>query len=175
MPTPALWRNGGKCRTSPPTMRNYVPTLILMPSPSCPQTAFHARQAQAALKAGKHVFCEKPLGATLDEAVTMLHAATRSARIHQVAFTLSLFVWRTGVEAATASRGHRAALLHSSSPQILGRPASRLQSDLPRQTELCGGRCLTQCRVPSVRSRAPSRASDRVGDGVYDVPSTSMS
>lgn len=48
---------------------------------------FHARQAVACLAAGKHVFCEKPLGMSLDEAVTMLHVAESSRKIHQVAFT----------------------------------------------------------------------------------------
>jgi predicted dehydrogenase len=48
---------------------------------------FHAREATAAFAGGKHVFCEKPLGTTVDEAVTMLQAANRSGRIHQVAFT----------------------------------------------------------------------------------------
>lgn len=48
---------------------------------------FHAVQAQAALAAGKHVFCEKPLGMNVREAVGMLQAAERSRKIHQVAFT----------------------------------------------------------------------------------------
>ncbi|WHZ13334.1 MAG: Myo-inositol 2-dehydrogenase 2 [Nitrospira sp.] len=48
---------------------------------------FHAVQAQVALAAGKHVFCEKPLGMNVGEAVDMLRAAERSRKIHQVAFT----------------------------------------------------------------------------------------
>lgn len=48
---------------------------------------FHARHALAALAGGKHVFCEKPLGVTMEEAMAMLEAADRSRRIHQVGFT----------------------------------------------------------------------------------------
>lgn len=51
------------------------------------QNVFHAQQAQAVLTAGKHVFCEKPLGMTVDESAAMLHAAENTRKIHQVAFT----------------------------------------------------------------------------------------
>jgi predicted dehydrogenase len=49
--------------------------------------AVHAEQALAAFAAGKHVFCEKPLGMTVPEVREMLTAAERSGRVHQVAFT----------------------------------------------------------------------------------------
>ena len=49
--------------------------------------AVHAEQALAAFAAGKHVFCEKPLGMTVPEVREMLAAAERSGRVHQVAFT----------------------------------------------------------------------------------------
>ncbi len=49
--------------------------------------ALHARQALAAFAAGKHVFCEKPLGMNVAEAASMLRAAEQSQKIHQVAFT----------------------------------------------------------------------------------------
>ena len=47
----------------------------------------HASQAQFALTAGKHVFCEKPLGMNVREADETLQVAEKSQRIHQVAFT----------------------------------------------------------------------------------------
>ena len=47
----------------------------------------HARQAQAAFAAGKHVFCEKPLGMNTEEAADMLRAAEPSGKVHQTAFT----------------------------------------------------------------------------------------
>ncbi|MBA3753005.1 MAG: Gfo/Idh/MocA family oxidoreductase [Nitrospira sp.] len=47
----------------------------------------HAVQAQAALAAGKHVFCEKPLGMNVTEVADMLRAAEISRKVHQVAFT----------------------------------------------------------------------------------------
>ena len=47
----------------------------------------HARQAQTAFAAGKHVFCEKPLGMNTEEAADMLRAAEQSHKIHQTAFT----------------------------------------------------------------------------------------
>ncbi len=46
----------------------------------------HAEIAIAALKAGKHVICEKPLARTGAEAKTMFEAAKRSGSIHMVAF-----------------------------------------------------------------------------------------
>lgn len=49
--------------------------------------AFHVSQAQAALAAGKHVFCEKPLGIHATEVAEMVRVAEVSRKIHQVAFT----------------------------------------------------------------------------------------
>jgi predicted dehydrogenase len=46
----------------------------------------HAEQAIAALEAGKHVACEKPLAATLDEAQAMADAAAASAATSVVWF-----------------------------------------------------------------------------------------
>jgi predicted dehydrogenase len=47
----------------------------------------HAIQAKAAFAAGKHVFCEKPLGMNVHEVIEMVRAAEQSRTIHQVAFT----------------------------------------------------------------------------------------
>ena len=47
----------------------------------------HARIAQAALRTGKHVFCEKPLAMNVREVLDMVRAAEDSGKIHQVAFT----------------------------------------------------------------------------------------
>src|SRR5205823_7245973 len=47
----------------------------------------HAEIAVAALQAGKHVFCEKPLAMNAAEARAMRDAATASEKIHMVAFT----------------------------------------------------------------------------------------
>jgi predicted dehydrogenase len=40
----------------------------------------HARQALAALQAGKHVFCEKPLATTLDDCLAVREAVRKSGR-----------------------------------------------------------------------------------------------
>lgn len=47
----------------------------------------HASQAIMALKAGKHVFCEKPLAMNAAEAREMVEVAEASGKVHQVAFT----------------------------------------------------------------------------------------
>jgi predicted dehydrogenase len=47
----------------------------------------HASQAIMALKAGKHVFCEKPLAVNAAEAREMAAVAEASGKVHQVAFT----------------------------------------------------------------------------------------
>ena len=46
----------------------------------------HTALALAALDAGKHVFCEKPLATSLDDARLIADAASRSDRVFQVGF-----------------------------------------------------------------------------------------
>ncbi len=46
----------------------------------------HRDIAEASFAAGKHVFCEKPLGASLDDAAAMVAAAERSGLIHMIGF-----------------------------------------------------------------------------------------
>ncbi len=50
-----------------------------------PQTT-HAKIALAAFEAGKHVFCEKPLGGSFDEAMAMAAAARASGLVHMSGF-----------------------------------------------------------------------------------------
>ena len=47
---------------------------------------FHREIAEAAFTAGKHVLCEKPLGASIDDALAMTNAAENSGLINQTAF-----------------------------------------------------------------------------------------
>lgn len=53
----------------------------------CTPNSLHGRQALLALAHGKHVFCEKPLALTVDEATAMLAEARKHNVVHQVGFT----------------------------------------------------------------------------------------
>ncbi|MEO0485330.1 MAG: Gfo/Idh/MocA family oxidoreductase [Pseudomonadota bacterium] len=55
---------------------------IIIASPQ----AHHRAIAEAAFAAGKHVFCEKPLGASLDDSRAMVEAAEASGKVHMVGF-----------------------------------------------------------------------------------------
>ena len=54
----------------------------------CTPTAVHAVPTVAALKAGKHVLCEKPMEATLDAAAEMARAAHETGKILMIALKL---------------------------------------------------------------------------------------
>jgi predicted dehydrogenase len=54
----------------------------------CTPTAVHSAPTVAALKAGKHVLCEKPMEATLKAATAMVGAAHESGKILMVALKL---------------------------------------------------------------------------------------
>ena len=50
----------------------------------CTPNRFHAEHSIAALEAGKHVLCEKPMAMTLDEAHKMRQAETRSGKLLKI-------------------------------------------------------------------------------------------
>ncbi len=52
----------------------------------CTPNALHLAHAGKALEAGKHVYCDKPLGATWEEARKLHSLAVQSGRVHQVTF-----------------------------------------------------------------------------------------
>ena len=53
---------------------------------NCAPNSAHAAPCLAALRAGKHVFCEKPLGRSGAEARTLRDAATAAGTVHMVGF-----------------------------------------------------------------------------------------
>jgi predicted dehydrogenase len=73
--------------------RVYPDWRILLGDPQidavviCPPSGLTATVAKAAIAAGKHILCEKPLGLTSAEAQELRTAAERTGRIHMVAFT----------------------------------------------------------------------------------------
>lgn len=64
-------------------LRTETPEVVHV----CTPNALHAEQAIAALDAGAHVVCEKPLATSRDEALRMMDAAERAGRIGAVAYT----------------------------------------------------------------------------------------
>ena len=53
----------------------------------CPPSDLNYAVASAAIEAGKHVLCEKPLAISYPEARALAQAASGSPRVHMVAFT----------------------------------------------------------------------------------------
>lgn len=57
----------------------------------CLPPALHAEATIAALRAGKHVFCEKPMALTTDECDRMLEAARQAGKLLLIGHVLPLF------------------------------------------------------------------------------------
>lgn len=81
-PDPAAREAFSKSRPGIPVVDSYEalldqrPDAVAVVSPP----AFHAEQTAAALAAGCHVFCEKPMAGSVEEADGMLDAARRTGR-----------------------------------------------------------------------------------------------
>lgn len=74
----------------------------------CVPTFLHAAVAVEALHAGKHVFCEKPMARTLEQADAMLAAAKTSGAALQIGFVRRFddewLAWREAILAAKIGR-----------------------------------------------------------------------
>lgn len=65
-------------------MLQTKPDIVWLATP----TNLHASQSLAALAAGAHVFCEKPMTSTLNEALAIQQAVKKSGRLFNVGFYL---------------------------------------------------------------------------------------
>ena len=94
-------------------------------------TVTHAPMTLAALRAGAHVLCEKPMAMTSDEAKTMLDEAERLGRLHMIDHELRFNPNRQKVK-ALIDEGFIGELRHANLANITsgwGDPASRPQDD----------------------------------------------
>lgn len=57
----------------------------------CTPNNLHFRMAKAALEAGKHVVCEKPLATTIEEGEELLKLATKNGLVHAVHFNIRYY------------------------------------------------------------------------------------
>jgi predicted dehydrogenase len=84
--------NALKDFTSAPVVCKDYHSLINMPEVQWVMIAswncFHSEQTIAALNAGKHVFCQKPLAISMPECIGMLQAWKRSGTLFNIGFTL---------------------------------------------------------------------------------------
>src|SRR6185295_1598719 len=64
----------------------------------CVPNSGHRELALLAIRHGKHVFCEKPLGVSVAEAEEMTRAAEESGRSHQIAQVAFTYRYLYGVE-----------------------------------------------------------------------------
>jgi predicted dehydrogenase len=87
----------------------------------CLPPALHADAAVAALKAGKHVICEKPIGLTTAEADRMVAAASKAGRMLMIAHVLPFFPEFAFARQAVAS-GKHGRLLGAHFKRIISHP-----------------------------------------------------
>lgn len=114
---------------------------VLIASPN----ACHAEQAVAALEAGKHVFCEKPLATTIEDALRVVEAARESRQHLVLGFVLRYTLhYRTIAEALHA--GRIGSIISFEFNETLSLPhGAHIHGNWRRFTELGGGHLLEKC------------------------------
>jgi predicted dehydrogenase len=118
----------------------------------CTPNATHLPLAVAALEAGKHVICEKPLATTPEDAAAMAEAATRAGRVATVPF-----VYRFHAMVREA----RARVADGSVGRVISILSSYLQDWMLLQTD-------GNWRVDA-KSGGPSRAFADIGSHAVDL------
>jgi predicted dehydrogenase len=91
-PNPHSIRNTLEAFNPSATVHDNIQDLVSDPSVDWVMigswNCFHAEQAIAAFRAGKHVFCEKPLALSIEECIAMRDAWKASGTLFTIGFTL---------------------------------------------------------------------------------------
>lgn len=106
----------------------------------CLPTHWHARFAVEALRAGRHVFCEKPLALTRNEARRIAEAAKKSGTIMQVGHCIRFWPEYQAFESLVRS-GRAGKLLSLTLQRRAGRPSYSV-GDWLNDSALSGGASL---------------------------------
>lgn len=77
-----VWRSLDEALNEPAIQAVYIATPV----------SLHTPQTMAALRAGKHVLCEKPMAMNYAEAQEMVHAGTESGKIFGVAYYRRMYL-----------------------------------------------------------------------------------
>ena len=105
-------------------------------------TVYHAPMTLAALKAGAHVLCEKPMAMNLDESAEMLESADALDKLHIIGHELRFNLNRRKIKSLIDS-GYIGDVRHVNIVNISaswGDPASRPAGDWLSRADMGGGR-----------------------------------
>src|SRR5206468_7637583 len=105
----------------------------------------HCKHAVAALRAGKHVFCEKPLATTLDDCLAIRDAVHASGRQFVVGFTLRYSPFYREVQRLVASGTIGKLISFEFNETLEFNHGGYIHGDWRRLTRLSGGHLLEKC------------------------------
>ena len=106
---------------------------------------FHAEQSIAALQAGKHVFCEKPLATTLDDCLAIRKACDESGKQFAIGFTLRYSPHCRKVKEILESGAIGDIVSMEFNETLPFNHGGYIHQDWRRKTELAGTHLLEKC------------------------------
>lgn len=106
---------------------------------------FHAEHVIAAFKAGKHVFCEKPLALTVEDCLAMRDAWKASGKMFSIGFTLRYSPHYRRIKEILASGKIGSILSMEFNETLASDHGGYIHADWRRKTEWAGSHLLEKC------------------------------
>ncbi|PCJ52563.1 MAG: oxidoreductase [Planctomycetota bacterium] len=106
---------------------------------------FHAEQAIAAFKAGKHVFCEKPLALSIDDCIAMKEAWKEGGRLFSIGFTLRYSPHYDKIKEILSSGAIGKIISMEFNETLDFNHGGYIHADWRRKTEWAGSHLLEKC------------------------------
>lgn len=106
---------------------------------------YHAKQTIAAFKAGKHVFCEKPLALTVKDCLAMRDAWRASGKMFSIGFTLRYSPHYRRIKEIISSGKLGTILSMEFNETLAFNHGGYIHADWRRKTEWAGSHLLEKC------------------------------